>query len=637
MGTQPVRGVPDELPLPAPVALGWDAGEVFSPGAVAHDQLKLLARDSVCPGRPSAQWGIVFGISGAVCGVQDVATTLECLPGLDPALGHMSPFQGDWRLPAILQQSAAHMAVYQVSGGHSVQECSDGGGVTHPPGAEGSVTWVPRSTYSRGRVVFKAASSSSTAYVAANIDARALGRYLRRSTALELPTKVRQAVLRRLEHATGPTDRGALDALSRGTSSRHRGLGDLRAVTLNLWRGLKGKMPALGPCLRGSGHPDSVGLQEVGKMPNNVVVHAMYWAAFTPAAHPAAGVGLLMRWHPNLWEVWQDIHSSGRGVALEYHFRGGHVLAVVVFFPADQDLDVVRSILSWALGVMAPRRGVHTLMMGDLKANPRWATGFRQALAALTILWEEFVQDTGLVRCRPTTEAPTWIDGRGCVGLIDHMLQGPAPKEGHLWVDEPSPFPSDHRRVVWDARDCQDPEDRPPVRLRARSFQIRDWAITGSYHTALAAARREEGLQPASLTALYEYFPASTIQAVERAHGPLVNSGSSLGVLTRSTVSSRHTLSGAHGGGSHWTRSKSVWISARTWRKRGRWGICNGISPISRRWPPPRDHPVGLSATCTGPLARRRSSRSSALKWRWRRVPGPRWPWTRCVTDTRRR
>ena len=68
---------------------------------------------------------------------------------------------------------------------------SGGGGVTHPPGVEGSVTWVPRSTYSRGRVVFKAASSSSTAYVAANIDARALGRYLRRSTALELPTKVR--------------------------------------------------------------------------------------------------------------------------------------------------------------------------------------------------------------------------------------------------------------------------------------------------------------------------------------------------------------------------------------------------------------------------------------------------------------
>ena len=92
MGTQPVRGVPGEPPLPAPVTLGWDAGDVFSPGAVAHGQLKLLARDSVCPGRPSAQWGIVFGVSGAMCGVRDVATTSECLPRLHPALGHVSLF-----------------------------------------------------------------------------------------------------------------------------------------------------------------------------------------------------------------------------------------------------------------------------------------------------------------------------------------------------------------------------------------------------------------------------------------------------------------------------------------------------------------------------------------------------------------
>ena len=493
---------------------------MFSPGAVAHGQLKLLARDSVCPGRPSAQWGIVFGIFGAMCGVRDVAATLECLPGLHPALGHVSLFQGDWRLPAILQQWAAHMAVYQVSGGHSVQVYSGGGGVTNPPGAEGSVTWVPRSMYSRGRVVFKAASSSSTAYVAANIDARALGRYLRRSTALELPTKVRQAVLRRLEHVAGPTDRGTLDTPARGTACDHRGLGGLRAVTLNLRRGLMAKMPALGSCLRGGGYPDLVGLQEVGKLPALMVVHAMYWATFTPAAHPGAGVGLLVRWHPTFREVWRDMHSSGRGVALEYHCRGGHILAVVVYFPADHDLDMVRSILAWALGVMALRRGVYTLMMGDLNANPGWATGFRQAPAALTILCEEFIQDTGLIRCHPAAEAPTWTDGRGCVGVIDHILQGPAPREGHLWVDKASPFPSDHRPVVWDARDAQDREDRPPVRLRARHFQIRDPGVTGSYHAALSAARREEGLRPESLAALYEYFLASTMRAVERAHGP---------------------------------------------------------------------------------------------------------------------
>ena len=69
------------------------------------------ARDSVCPGRPFAQWGIVFGVFGALCGVRDIAAPLECLPGLHPALGHVSLFQGDWRLPAVLQQWAAHMAL----------------------------------------------------------------------------------------------------------------------------------------------------------------------------------------------------------------------------------------------------------------------------------------------------------------------------------------------------------------------------------------------------------------------------------------------------------------------------------------------------------------------------------------------
>ena len=73
------------------------------------------------------------------------------------------------------------------------------------------------------------------------------------------------------------------------------------------------------------------------------------------------------------------------------------------------------------------------------------------------------------------------------MGLIDHMLQGPAPKEGHLWVDEASPFPSDHRPVVSEAQDFQDPEDRPPKRLRARHFRIRDPGVTGSYHAALSA------------------------------------------------------------------------------------------------------------------------------------------------------
>ena len=143
------------------------------------------------------------------------------------------------------------MAVYQISGGHSVQVYSGGGGVTHPPGTEGSVTWVPRSAYSRSRVVFKAASGSSTAFVAANIDARALGRYLRRSTILELPSKARQAVLRRLDNAGDTTGLGAPCPPAGDASCDRCGPGDLRAVTLNLRRGLGGKVQALGSCLRG--------------------------------------------------------------------------------------------------------------------------------------------------------------------------------------------------------------------------------------------------------------------------------------------------------------------------------------------------------------------------------------------------
>ena len=81
-------------------------------------------------------------------------------------------------------------------------------------------------------------------------------------------------------------------------------------------------------------------------------------------------------------------------------------------------------------------------MLRDLSANPGWATGFRLAQAALTILWEDFVQDTGLARCMPAVEVPTWTGGRGCVRVIDHALHGPVPKEGHFWVDDPSPFPS---------------------------------------------------------------------------------------------------------------------------------------------------------------------------------------------------
>ena len=58
-------------------------------------------------------------MSGALQVVHDIAVAPENLPGLQPVLGHVSLFQGDWRLPAILQQWAAHMAIYHVFSGHS--------------------------------------------------------------------------------------------------------------------------------------------------------------------------------------------------------------------------------------------------------------------------------------------------------------------------------------------------------------------------------------------------------------------------------------------------------------------------------------------------------------------------------------
>ena len=77
---------------------------------------------------------------------------------------------------------------------------------------------------------------------------------------------------------------------------------------------------------------------------------------------------------------------------------------------------MVRSLSSWVLGVMAPRRGVYTLMLGDLNANPGWAAGFRMAAVALAVLWGEFLQDIGLTCCVPSAEVPTWTAGVGAWG-----------------------------------------------------------------------------------------------------------------------------------------------------------------------------------------------------------------------------
>ena len=80
---------------------------------------------------------------------------------------------------------------------------------------------------------------------------------------------------------------------------------------------------------------------------------------------------------------------------------------MVVYFSADEDLDVVRGLLAWVLSVMAPRRGMYTVMLVDLNTNPGWAMGFRMAPATLSVLWEDFLEDTELSWCAPSMEVPT--------------------------------------------------------------------------------------------------------------------------------------------------------------------------------------------------------------------------------------
>ena len=217
-----------------------------------------VACDSMCPGRPVAQWGIVFGVSGALHGVRDIAAALENLPGLHPALGHVSLFEGNWRLPAILQQWAAHMAIYQVSGGHSIQVYSGGGG-RYTPARGGGL----RDVGAPVRLQLCACGLQGGVQQLHLLRCgyyRPLGRSLRRSTVLELPSKATQAILRRPESTVDLRGLGTPGPTAAETSRSPRGTESFQAVTSNLRRGLAGKVQALGSCLRGWVYRDLVGL-----------------------------------------------------------------------------------------------------------------------------------------------------------------------------------------------------------------------------------------------------------------------------------------------------------------------------------------------------------------------------------------
>ena len=140
----------------------------------------------------------------------------------------------------------------------------------------------------------------------------------------------------------------------------------------------------------------------------------------------------------------------------------------------------------------------------------------------------------------------------------DHILHGRAPEEGHLWLDEASPFPTDHRLVVWDARDAQGPELDPQC---AYAPGISRYGTRESQAATIRPLMRPAGRSGRGKRVWRTCTTFSWPPPYGRYKGPTappVSSGGSPGSWTRSIVISRHMLSGAHDGGSHWTPSKSV-------------------------------------------------------------------------------
>ena len=82
----------------------------------------------------------------------------------------------------------------------------------------------------------------------------------------------------------------------------------------------------------------------------------------------------------------------------------------------------MRSPLAWPLSVMPPPPwGVYPYAERSQR-QPGVGDGSSDGPAAIAVLWEHFLRDGGLYRCTPAVEVPTYTDGRGCVGVIDHVL-----------------------------------------------------------------------------------------------------------------------------------------------------------------------------------------------------------------------
>ena len=119
---------------------------------------------------------------------------------------------------------------------------------------------------------------------------------------------------------------------------------------------------------------------------------------------------------------------------------------------------MVRSLLAWVLSVLAPCQEVFALMMGGSQRQPGVGDGISDG-PSRPCLSEDFLQDTGPSRCTPAVEVPTWIDGRGCVGVIDHVLQGLPLSGGACGWTRPR---LSHRTIAWWCRTPREPSTRRP-------------------------------------------------------------------------------------------------------------------------------------------------------------------------------
>ena len=194
-------------------------------------------------------------------------------------------------------------------------------------------------------------------------------------------------------------------------------------------------------------------------------------------------------------------------------------MAMVAFFPANQNVNVVRIIQAWARRVMASLHGVYTLLFWTL-----------------------------------TRTLSGQVDRCGCVGMCDHVLQSRGPVARTLWVDGASPFQLGpfYCGVAYRGRGLG--KSPAPVGAPGLSLcSLGPWHMVRVPWGARASLRgpHPRFAQPAgSLDA----FVASTLQVFEDAHGYRRNFLSLQAWWITCNSANTRTLGGGSDGGHPRTR-----------------------------------------------------------------------------------